>query len=116
ADRAGGLLIYGIPNFKLEKDVVARRLGILQEEGVKFVTGANVGFNVPVEDLRRDFDAIVLCGGATKPRDLPVPGRELKGIHFAMEYLTQQNKRNAGDAVPNQFLATGKRVVIIGGG
>ena len=81
--------MYGIPNFKLEKHVVDRRVKLMEDEGIKFVTNANVGKNIKVEDLRRDFDAIVLCGGATKPRDLPVPGRELKGIHFAMDYLPQ---------------------------
>jgi glutamate synthase (NADPH) small chain len=118
ADRVGGLLMYGIPNFKLDKAVVERRMKLMEAEGVKFVTNANVGFNVKVEDLRRDFDAIVLCGGATKGRDLPVPGRELKGIHFAMEYLTQQNKRNLGDEIPaGQVIdAKDKHVIIIGGG
>ena len=118
ADRIGGLLMYGIPNFKLEKSVVDRRVKLMEAEGVKFVTNANVGFNVKVEDLRRDFDAIVLCGGATKGRDLPVPGRELKGIHFAMEYLTQQNKRNLGDGIPMPEVidANDKHVIIIGGG
>ena len=118
ADRIGGLLMYGIPNFKLEKHVVERRVKLMEAEGVKFVTSANVGFNVKVEDLRRDFDAIVLCGGATKGRDLPVPGRELKGIHFAMEYLTQQNKRNLGDQIPPSEVidAKDKHVIIIGGG
>src|ERR1700720_2037483 len=116
ADRIGGLLRYGIPEFKMEKHIIDRRLEQMSAEGVEFVTGAEVGKNVAVEDLRREFDAIVLAGGAEAPRDLSVPGRELKGIHFAMEFLPQQNKRNAGDEVPNQILATGKRVVIIGGG
>ena len=116
ADRIGGLLRYGIPDFKLEKHVVDRRMAQMLAEGVQFQTGAHVGHNVPVEDLRKEFDAILLCGGAEHPRDLSVPGRELKGIHFAMEFLPQQNKRNAGDSVANQILATGKRVVIIGGG
>ena len=118
ADRIGGLLRYGIPQFKLEKHVIDRRLEQMSAEGVKFVTGAEVGKNVPVEDLRRDFDAIVLAGGAEHPRDLNVPGRELKGIHFAMEYLPQQNRRCLGDTVEpeGEILATGKRVVIIGGG
>src|SRR3954471_4648178 len=116
ADRIGGLLTYGIPNFKLEKDVVFRRVKIMEEEGIKFVTSANVGFNVKVEDLRRDFDAIVLCGGATKARDLPVPGRELKGIHLAMDYLPLQNKRNLGDELAEQIDAKGKHVIILGGG
>src|SRR5215212_7473294 len=87
ADRVGGLLMYGIPNFKLEKRIVERRVKLMEDEGVVFKTNANVGFNVKVDDLRRDFDAIVLCGGATKARDLPVSGRELKGIYPAMTYL-----------------------------
>jgi glutamate synthase (NADPH) small chain len=118
ADRIGGLLRYGIPEFKLEKEVIDRRLEQMSAEGVKFVTGAEVGKNVSVEDLRGEFDAIVLAGGAEHPRDLNVPGRELKGIHFAMEYLPQQNRRCLGDAIEAEIeiLATGKRVVIIGGG
>jgi glutamate synthase (NADPH/NADH) small chain len=115
-DRIGGLMRYGIPDFKMEKRYLDRRLQQMTEEGVRFQTCAHVGHNVPVEDLRKEFDAILLAGGAESPRDLNVPGRELKGIHFAMEFLPQQNKRNAGDAVPDQILATGKRVVIIGGG
>ncbi len=118
ADRIGGLLRYGIPQFKLEKYIIDRRLEQMSAEGVKFVTGAEVGRNVAVEDLRRDCDAIVLAGGAEHPRDLKVPGRELKGIHFAMEYLPQQNRRCLGDTVESatEITATGKRVVIIGGG
>lgn len=118
ADRVGGLLTYGIPDFKLEKWIVERRLNLLAEEGITFVTNANVGFDVPVDELRRNFDAIVLCGGATKPRDLPVPGRELDGIHFAMEYLPLQNKRVAGDSLAGlrDINAKDKRVVVIGGG
>ncbi len=116
ADRIGGLLIYGIPNFKLEKRIVERRVKLMEAEGIKFVTNANVGGNVKIEDLRNQFDAIVLCGGATAPRDLAVPGRELAGIHFAMDYLPQQNKTNLGDNVPQQINARGKHVVIIGGG
>jgi glutamate synthase (NADPH/NADH) small chain len=118
ADRIGGLLRYGIPEFKMEKHVIDRRLEQMSAEGVKFVTGAEVGKNVTVEDLRCEFDAIVLAGGAEWPRDLNVPGRELKGIHFAMDYLPQQNCRNLGDTVEpkKEILATGKRVVIIGGG
>jgi glutamate synthase (NADPH) small chain len=118
ADRIGGLLRYGIPQFKLEKHIIDRRLDQMSAEGVKFVAGAEVGKNVSVEELRRDFDAIVLAGGAEHPRDLKIPGRELKGIHFAMEYLPQQNKRCLGDTVEpeTEILATGKRVVIIGGG
>ncbi|HKV05817.1 MAG TPA: glutamate synthase subunit beta [Candidatus Acidoferrales bacterium] len=116
ADRMGGLLRYGIPDFKMEKRVLDRRLEQMIAEGVIFKTNAHVGRNVPAEDLRKEFDAILLAGGAENPRDLKVPGRDLKGIHFAMEYLPQQNKRIAGDRVPRQILATGKRVVIIGGG
>ena len=116
ADRIGGLLRYGIPDFKLEKYVVDRRLHQMEAEGVKFQTSAHVGHNVPAEDLRKEFDAILLAGGAESPRNLNVPGRELKGIHFAMQYLPQQNRVVAGDRVENQILATGKCVVIIGGG
>jgi glutamate synthase (NADPH/NADH) small chain len=116
ADRVGGLLMYGIPNFKLEKRFIERRVKLMEEEGITFKTNANVGHNVKVEDLRRDFDAIVLCGGATKARDLPVPGRELKGIHLAMDYLPQQNKVNLGDTVSDQIHAKGKHVIILGGG
>jgi glutamate synthase (NADPH/NADH) small chain len=116
ADRVGGLLMYGIPNFKLEKRFIDRRAKIMEAEGVKFVTSANVGKNVKVQDLVRDFDAIVLCGGATKARDLHVPGRELTGIYLAMDYLPQQNKLNLGDKVDNQITAKDKHVIILGGG
>jgi glutamate synthase (NADPH/NADH) small chain len=118
ADRIGGLLRYGIPEFKMEKGVLDRRLEILRKEGIQFRANANVGVNVPVEELRRGFDAILLAGGATLPRDLKVPGRELQGIHFAMEYLPLQNQRCQGEMIPDeQFIsAKGKRVVIIGGG
>jgi glutamate synthase (NADPH) small chain len=116
ADRPGGLLRYGIPDFKLEKHVLDRRMAQMEAEGVKFQLRAHVGHNVPAEDLRKEFDVILLAGGAESPRDLRVPGRELAGIHFAMEFLPQQNKRVAGDDVPNEILATGKNVVIIGGG
>ena len=116
ADRIGGLLRYGIPDFKLEKRILDRRLEQMAREGVVFKTRKHVGRNLPVEDLRREFDAILLAGGAESPRDLNVPGRELKGIHFAMEYLPQQNRRLAGDAVAEPILAARKRVVIIGGG
>jgi len=115
-DRLGGLMRYGIPDFKMEKHVLDRRLEQMRAEGVQFQTNAYIGRNIPAEDLRKEYDAILLCGGAEAPRDLKVPGRELRGIHFAMEFLPLQNKRNAGDDVPNQILATGKRVVIIGGG
>ena len=115
-DRIGGLLRYGIPNFKMEKHLIDRRVEQMRGEGVKFETNAHVGGNVAVEDLRREFDAILLAGGAEQPRNLHVPGRELKGIHFAMEFLPQQNRVCEGDSVPDQILATGKRVIIIGGG
>ncbi len=116
ADRIGGLLRYGIPDFKMEKHVLDRRLEQMAAEGVVFKTNAHVGGAIPAADLRKEFDAILLTGGAENPRDLKVPGRDLNGIHFAMEYLPQQNKKIAGDSVPNQILATGKHVVIIGGG
>lgn len=116
ADRIGGLLMYGIPDFKLEKHIVERRVQQMRDEGVVFHVNANVGGNVAVADLKSKFDAIVLCGGATAARDLPIPGRDLKGIHFAMDFLPQQNKKVAGDDVPHQILATGKNVVILGGG
>ena len=115
-DRIGGLLRYGIPDFKMEKHHIDRRVAQMEAEGVTFRTGVNVGFDVTAADLRRDFDAITIAAGATKPRDLPIPGRELDGIHFAMEFLPQQNKIVAGDRVPKQILATDKRVVILGGG
>jgi glutamate synthase (NADPH/NADH) small chain len=118
ADRVGGLLRYGIPAFKLEKRVLDRRLALLQEEGIVFRTGCDIGGNVSVHELRSQFDALVLAGGATAPRDLPVPGRELSGVHFAMEYLTQQNRLLEGDAVPDADVITArdKDVIIIGGG
>ena len=116
ADRPGGLLIYGIPDFKLEKLRVWRRIDQMRAEGVEFRTNANVGVNVSVEELRRDYDALLLTGGATHPRDLNIPGRELRGVHFAMEFLPQQNKINQGDSVPDQIRATGKHVIVIGGG
>ena len=118
ADRIGGLLRYGIPQFKLEKHIIDRRLEQMSAEGVQFVTNAEVGKTVSVEDLRREYDAIVLAGGAEHPRDLKIPGRDLKGIHFAMEFLPQQNKRCHGDTLEAEYdiLANGKRVVIIGGG
>lgn len=117
-DRVGGLLRYGIPDFKFEKHLLDRRVDQLQAEGIVFTTKTNVGVNISAEELRRSYDAILLCGGAESPRDLKVPGRELKGIHFAMEFLPQQNRRNAGDKTNStkDILATGKRVVIIGGG
>ncbi len=118
ADRIGGLLRYGSPHFKLEKDIIDRRIEQMSAEGVQFVTNAHVGRNVAVENLLQDFDAIVLAGGAEQPRDLKVPGRELRGIHFAMEFLPQQNRRCLGETVDaaQEILATGKHAVIIGGG
>jgi glutamate synthase (NADPH/NADH) small chain len=118
ADRIGGLLRYGIPDFKLEKEVLERRLAQMTAEGVKFETGVRCGVDVTGGELRATYDAVVLCGGAMKPRDLTVPGRELDGVHFAMDFLTQQNRRVAGDHVPDgeAILATGKRVVVLGGG
>ncbi|MBV9182245.1 MAG: glutamate synthase subunit beta, partial [Acidobacteria bacterium] len=118
ADRIGGLLRYGIPEFKMQKSVVDRRVAQMEAEGVKFVTGAHVGRSLPAEDLEREFDAILLAGGAEAPRDLRVPGRELKGIHFAMDYLPQANRRCEGDKLDSagEILANGKRVIIIGGG
>lgn len=116
SDRIGGLLRYGIPDFKMEKWTIDRRLEQMTAEGVKFVTNAHVGENYPVEELRKEFNVILVAAGAENPRDLAVPGRNLKGVHFAMEFLPQQNKVGAGDKVPEQILATGKRVVILGGG
>ena len=116
ADRPGGLLMYGIPDFKLEKSRVWRRIDQMRAEGVEFRTNANVGVNVAVDELRNDYDALLLTGGATKPRDLEIPGREFDGVHFAMEFLPQQNKVNQGDTVGDQILATGKEVIVIGGG
>jgi glutamate synthase (NADPH/NADH) small chain len=118
SDRIGGLLRYGIPEFKMEKRVLDRRLAILEAEGVILRGGVNVGSDVPAGRLCADFDAILLAAGAGQPRDLPVPGRDLAGIHFAMEYLTLQNRRCEGDAIADeQFItAHGKHVIIIGGG
>jgi glutamate synthase (NADPH/NADH) small chain len=118
SDRIGGLLRYGIPEFKMEKRFLDRRLAIMEAEGVIFRPGVNVGEDVPASRLRADFDAILLAGGAGQPRDLPVPGRELRGIHFAMEYLTMQNRRCEGDDIPDDRFITArdKHVVIIGGG
>jgi glutamate synthase (NADPH/NADH) small chain len=118
ADRIGGLLRYGIPEFKMEKRFLDRRLAVMEAEGVKFRTNADIGGDIGADELRREFDAIVLAGGSTVPRDLPIPGRTLGGVHFAMEFLTQQNRRNHGEHVPESeaISAAGKRVVIIGGG
>ena len=116
--KAGGLLRYGIPDFKMEKHHVDLRVTQMQGEGVTFHYGADVGVNVPADKLVNDYDAVVLTGGAEKPRDLPVPGRDLKGIHFAMEFLPQQNRRVSSEkAQPGEpILAKGKNVVVIGGG
>jgi glutamate synthase (NADPH/NADH) small chain len=116
ADRIGGLLRYGIPDFKMEKSIIDRRLDQMRAEGVEFRTNAHVGVNVDVAQLRLEFDAVLLAGGAEQARDINVPGRDLRGIHFAMDFLPQQNKRGAGDTVHDQILATGRNVVIIGGG
>jgi glutamate synthase (NADPH/NADH) small chain len=127
-DRIGGLMRYGIPGFKLEKSVIDRRLEQMKAEGVTFRTGVLIGKDFPAtvnnwsketispEQLQKDFDAVVMAGGAEMPRDLPVPGRELQGIHYAMEFLPQQNKVDAGDTLSNQIRADGKHVVVIGGG
>ncbi|MEP6966055.1 MAG: glutamate synthase subunit beta, partial [Polaromonas sp.] len=128
-DRIGGLLRYGIPDFKMEKIHIDRRVEQLQAEGVKFRTGVMVGSlpkgskvtnwakeTISAEQLQKDFDAVILTGGAEQSRDLPVPGRELDGVHFAMEFLPQQNKVNAGDKVKGQLSASGKHVIVIGGG
>jgi glutamate synthase (NADPH) small chain len=116
-DRIGGLLVYGVPDFKLEKWIVQRRVDILAEEGIVFRTGVDVGRDVTGEELRAGFDAIVIATGATIPRDLPVPGRELDGVHFAMDYLEQRNRFVAGEFPEGTpITAAGKHVVIIGGG
>ena len=118
ADRIGGLLRYGIPDFKMEKGLIDRRMQQLAAEGVVFKTNTNVGVDFDAQQLLQDFDAVALTGGSEQPRDLPIPGRDLQGVHFAMEFLPQQNKRVAGDSVPEaqSILATGKHVVVIGGG
>ena len=128
SDRIGGLLRYGIPDFKMEKGLIDRRIEQMQAEGVTFRTSVLIGKDFPAavsnmardtifpEDLSAAFDAVVMAGGAEQPRDLPVPGRELKGVHFAMHFLPQQNRVNAGDKLKDQIKATGKHVVVIGGG
>ncbi|MFO0689235.1 MAG: glutamate synthase subunit beta [Myxococcota bacterium] len=117
-DRIGGLLRYGIPEFKMEKWIIDRRLDQMREEGVSFQTGVHVGADLTPSDLRKNFDAVLLCMGAELPRDLPVEGRDLKGIHFAMEFLPQATKRVHGDKLPPELdiLATGKDVIVLGGG
>lgn len=117
SDRIGGLLRYGIPDFKLEKTVVERRVRLMEQEGVIFRTNAHVGVNISAKHLQEEFDATLICGGASAPRDLPIPGRQFKGVHFAMDFLTQQNKRVAGDKIfSGEILAGGKNVLVIGGG
>jgi glutamate synthase (NADPH/NADH) small chain len=115
--KPGGLLRFGIPDFKLEKNVVERRITLLEEEGIHFVCNANVGENIRVNDILRDNHAIVLAGGSTIPRDLPIPGRDLKGVHYAMDFLKQQNKRVSNLPIEeNELNASAKNVVVIGGG
>lgn len=117
SDRIGGLLRYGIPDFKLEKPVIDRRIRLMEQEGIIFRTNAHVGVNISAQHLQKEFDAVVLCGGASAPRDLPIPGRNFKGVHFAMDFLPQQNKRVAGDRIfSGDILASGKNVLVIGGG
>jgi glutamate synthase (NADPH/NADH) small chain len=116
ADRVGGLLMYGIPNMKLEKSIVQRRIDLMAEEGVEFIVNTEIGTDIPAEMLTSEFDAVVLCGGATKPRDLPVPGRELNGIHFAMEFLTANTKHVLGAPSTEFISAEGLDVIVIGGG
>ena len=116
--KAGGLLRYGIPDFKMEKEIVERRVAQMQAEGVTFHYGAHIGVNVPAEKLLADHDAVALTGGAEAPRDLAIPGRDLDGIHFAMDFLVQQNRRVSGEPLGDvkPILAEGKHVVVIGGG
>ena len=117
SDRIGGLLRYGIPDFKLEKTVLDRRIRLMEQEGIIFRTNAHVGVNISANHLRSEFDALVVCGGASAPRDLPIPGRNFKGVHFAMDFLSQQNKRVAGDRIfSGEIMATNKNVLVIGGG
>ena len=117
SDRIGGLLRYGIPDFKLEKHVVDRRIRLMEQEGIIFRTNAHVGVNISAKHLKDEFDAVVMCGGASAPRDLPIPGRHLNGIHFAMDFLPQQNMKVAGDRIfTGEILATDKNVLVIGGG
>ncbi len=115
-DRIGGLLRYGIPDFKMEKKHLDARLGQMQAEGTRFRAGVNIGVDITWDELKARYDAVVIATGSTVPRDLPVPGRDLLGVHFAMEYLVQQNRVGAGDSVPDQISAEGKHVVVLGGG
>ncbi|MBV9223204.1 MAG: glutamate synthase subunit beta, partial [Acidobacteriaceae bacterium] len=114
----GGLLRYGIPDFKMEKHVIDRRLEQMSAEGIAFQTNVHVGWDITARDLQRDYHAVLLAMGAEQPRDIEIPGRDLKGVHFAMDYLVQQNKRGAGDHFTGkeEIVAAGKRVIIIGGG
>jgi glutamate synthase (NADPH/NADH) small chain len=116
--KCGGILRYGIPDFKLEKTVLDRRMAIWKQEGIEFKSGVNAGVDIPVAKILKDFDAVCIAGGSRKPRDLAIPGRELKGIHFAMDYLTQSNRRSAEEDIPPDILidAKGKSAVVIGGG
>jgi glutamate synthase (NADPH) small chain len=116
SDRIGGLLRYGIPDFKMEKSHIDKRVAQMQAEGVQFRVSQNIGVDTPAKVLLEDFDAVILSGGAEWPRDLPVPGRELDGVHFAMDFLPSQNKVVAGDKVAKQIMAAAKHVVVIGGG
>src|SRR5262249_39793555 len=118
ADRVGGLLMYGIPNMKLEKEIIERRVRLMEQEGITFVVNTEVGKNYPAEKLLAKFDAVVLCTGATKPRDLPVPGRELKGVHFAMEFLHANTKSFLDSKHKDRkFISAKDRdVIVIGGG
>ncbi|HEY0259616.1 MAG TPA: glutamate synthase subunit beta [Lacisediminihabitans sp.] len=115
-DRIGGLLRYGIPDFKMEKKHIETRLKQMQAEGTRFRAGVNIGVDIPWDELRARYDAVVVATGALKPRDLPIPGRDLPGVHFAMEYLVQQNRVGAGDTVTDQITAEDKHVVVLGGG
>lgn len=117
SDEAGGLLRYGIPDFKLEKHIVERRVDLMKEAGIEVRTSTNVGVDITADELLKEFDAVALTGGSTVPRDIPIPGRDLDGVHFAMDFLTQQNRRVSGKEVFEEDIsATGKNVVVIGGG